>query len=199
MSGAFKYGTIFNTQAHTLRMQKTLTTVLALACALNLDISQAQTTEGPLEEIVVTGEFAGPGMWEVTHPDHPGHTLWIVGEPPLLPYGMTLQLEEGSARRFAIAGNSPAAGAQSCSPTKKLACSACSLCCRRVEIAQRIPTRPCCGKSVPARRVRALAGAKKALSWSRFWCGENAASSWWPKNCAMPRSSNCRLAMAGHW
>ena len=63
-----------------LRMQKTLTTVLALACGLNLDIPQAQTTEGPLEEIIVTGEYAGPGMWQVTHPDRPGHTLWIVGE-----------------------------------------------------------------------------------------------------------------------
>ena len=75
----------FHTQAHTLGMQKTLTTVLALACGLNPDISHAQTSEEPLEEIIVTGEHAGPGMWQVTHPDHPGHTLWIVGEPPLLP------------------------------------------------------------------------------------------------------------------
>jgi hypothetical protein len=69
-------------------MRKTLTTVLALACGLNLDISQAQTSGEPLEEIVVTGEYAGPGMWQVTHPDHPGHTLWIVGEPPPLPNRM---------------------------------------------------------------------------------------------------------------
>ena len=69
-------------------MQKALTTLLALACGLNLAISQAQTSEEPLEEIIVTGEHAGPGMWQVTHPDHPGHTLWIVGEPPLLPKGM---------------------------------------------------------------------------------------------------------------
>ena len=89
-----KYGTIFNAQAHTLRMQKTLTTVLALACGLTLDISQAQTSEEPLEEIIVTGEFAGPGMWQVTHPDHPGHTLWIVGEPPLLPQGMRFRSQQ---------------------------------------------------------------------------------------------------------
>ena len=69
-------------------MRKTLTTVLALACALHHDISQAQTSEGPLEEIIVTGEYAGPGMWQVTHLDHPGHTLWIVGEPPPLPNRM---------------------------------------------------------------------------------------------------------------
>jgi hypothetical protein len=69
-------------------MRKTLTTVLALACALSPDFSQAQVSEEPLEEIVVTGEFAGPGMWQVTHPDHPGHTLWIVGGPPPLPSRM---------------------------------------------------------------------------------------------------------------
>jgi len=89
-----QYGTIFYTQAHTFRMQKILTTVLALACGLNVAISQAQTSEEPLEEITVTGEFAGPGMWQVTHPDHPGHTLWIVGEPPLLPKGMRFRSQQ---------------------------------------------------------------------------------------------------------
>ena len=75
-------------------MQKTLTIVLALACGLNPDISQAQTSEEPLEEIIVTGEYAGPGMWQVTHPDHTGHTLWIVGEPPLLPKGMQFRSQQ---------------------------------------------------------------------------------------------------------
>jgi hypothetical protein len=84
----FKSGTIFNTRAPTLRMRKTLTTMLALACGLNSEISPAQTSGEPLEEIIVTGEHAGPGMWQVTHRDHPGHTLWILGEPPLLPQGM---------------------------------------------------------------------------------------------------------------
>src|SRR5689334_24532529 len=69
-------------------MRKTLTTVLALGCGLIVPTTHAQTSEGPLDEIVVTGEYAGPGMWQVTHPDHPGHTLWIVGEPPPLPRGM---------------------------------------------------------------------------------------------------------------
>jgi hypothetical protein len=42
--------------------------------------------EPPLDEIVVTGEFAGPGMWKVTRPDDAlGHVLWIVGDPPPLP------------------------------------------------------------------------------------------------------------------
>ena len=94
MSGAFKPGTFFNTHAPTLRVKKTLTILLALACGLNLDISQAQTSEEPLEEIIVTGESAGPGMWQVTHPDHPGHTLWIVGDPPLLPKGMRFRSQQ---------------------------------------------------------------------------------------------------------
>ena len=33
-------------------------------------------------------------MWQVTHPDHPGHTLWIVGEPPLLPQGMRFRSQQ---------------------------------------------------------------------------------------------------------
>lgn len=69
-------------------MRKTLTSFLALACALSSNNSSAQAPEPALEEITVSGEFAGPGMWQVTHPDHPGHTLWIVGEPPRLPSQM---------------------------------------------------------------------------------------------------------------
>jgi len=43
----------------------------------------------PLEEVVVTGEFPGPGMWKVTRAgDAAGHVLWIVGEPPPLPKRM---------------------------------------------------------------------------------------------------------------
>ena len=79
-----------------LRVKKTLTISLMLGCGLSLDTAQAQTTEEPLEEVVVTGEFAGPGMWQVTHPEHPGHTLWIVGEPPLLPKGMRFRSQKVS-------------------------------------------------------------------------------------------------------
>jgi hypothetical protein len=49
-------------------------------------LAQSSGAEAPLEEIVVSGEFAGPGMWKVTRPDDPsGHTLWIIGDPPPLP------------------------------------------------------------------------------------------------------------------
>jgi hypothetical protein len=45
--------------------------------------------EAPLDEVVVTGEFPGPGMWKVTRADDPNnHVLWIVGDPPPLPKRM---------------------------------------------------------------------------------------------------------------
>lgn len=42
----------------------------------------------PMEEVVVTGEFPGPGMWKVTRAEDPTHVLWIVGDPPPLPKRM---------------------------------------------------------------------------------------------------------------
>jgi hypothetical protein len=45
--------------------------------------------EAPLDEIVVSGEYPGPGMWKVTRAnDADNHVLWIVGEPPPLPKRM---------------------------------------------------------------------------------------------------------------
>ncbi len=64
-------------------MRNSLTTTLMLIAAVT-----ATAADAPMEEVVVTGEYAGPGMWQVSHTDHPGHTLWIVGEPPLLPQGI---------------------------------------------------------------------------------------------------------------
>src|SRR5262245_24183142 len=70
-------------------MRKALTTALMLIGAVT-----ATAADAPMEEVVVTGEYAGPGMWQITHPDHPGHTLWIVGEPPLLPKGMRFRSQQ---------------------------------------------------------------------------------------------------------
>ena len=51
--------------------------------------------EEPLEEIVVTGEFKGPGLWRVTRPgDSTNHVLWIVGDPSGLPTGMQWKSRE---------------------------------------------------------------------------------------------------------
>jgi len=51
-------------------------------------IAQAEipAQDAPLEEVVVNGEFPGPGMWKVTRADDASaHTLWIIGDPPPLP------------------------------------------------------------------------------------------------------------------
>jgi hypothetical protein len=42
----------------------------------------------PMEEVVVTGEFPGPGMWKVSRDGDASHVLWIVGDPPPLPKRM---------------------------------------------------------------------------------------------------------------
>jgi hypothetical protein len=62
--------------------------------AVTATATESPMAESPIETVVVTGEYAGPGMWQITHPDHPGHTLWIVGEPPLLPMGMRFHSQQ---------------------------------------------------------------------------------------------------------
>jgi TraB family protein len=43
----------------------------------------------PLDEVVVSGEYPGPGLWKITRADDAaGHVMWIVGEPPPLPKRM---------------------------------------------------------------------------------------------------------------
>src|SRR4051812_11330832 len=68
--------------------------LLSLCCALWLAACPLLRAEEPMtgeamEEVVVTGEFPGPGMWKITRPGDPaGHVLWIVGDPPPLPKRM---------------------------------------------------------------------------------------------------------------
>jgi hypothetical protein len=69
--------------------------LLLVTCCSSLASAQepagtpATNVDPPLEEVVVTGEFPGPGMWRVTKPgDASGHELWIVGDPPPLPKRM---------------------------------------------------------------------------------------------------------------
>lgn len=57
----------------------------ALAGAAFAQPASQDLPETALEEVVVTGEFPGPGLWKVTRPDAPGHVLWIVGDPWPLP------------------------------------------------------------------------------------------------------------------
>jgi len=51
-------------------------------------LAQTADDSAPMEEIVVTGEYPGPGMWKITRPGDDSHVMWIVGEPPPLPKRM---------------------------------------------------------------------------------------------------------------
>ncbi|MES1263481.1 MAG: TraB/GumN family protein [Peristeroidobacter soli] len=45
--------------------------------------------EAPLDEVVVSGEYPGPGLWKITRAnDADHHVLWIIGDPPPLPKRM---------------------------------------------------------------------------------------------------------------
>jgi hypothetical protein len=62
----------------------------------------AAEPEAPLDEIVVSGEYPGPGMWKVTRAnDGANHVLWIVGEPPPLPKRMKWKSKDVEATALA--------------------------------------------------------------------------------------------------
>jgi len=65
-----------------------IATWLAIAAICAQAPATAQDVE-PLDEVVVSGEYPGPGLWKITRPnDTAGHVMWIVGEPPPLPKRM---------------------------------------------------------------------------------------------------------------
>jgi len=72
------------------------TNILSICVLLGTAPVSAQSIEeAPLEEVVVTGEFPGPGLWKVTRAgDESNHILWIVGEPPPLPKSMKWKSKE---------------------------------------------------------------------------------------------------------
>ena len=69
--------------------------VLSVALCLSLAPVWAQAPAAsadesePLDEVVVSGEYPGPGLWKITRADDSAaHVMWIVGEPPPLPKRM---------------------------------------------------------------------------------------------------------------
>jgi hypothetical protein len=71
--------------------------LIGLAQSINDGPSLSNAT---LAEVLVTGEYPGPGLWKITHPET-GHVLWLVGQPPLLPTGMrwrTRDIEQVAAQ-----------------------------------------------------------------------------------------------------
>lgn len=52
-------------------------------------LAPVSASEAPLEEVLVTGQQPGPGLWKVTRPDDAaGHVLWILGSHSPLPKKM---------------------------------------------------------------------------------------------------------------
>jgi len=69
--------------------------IRVVAILLSFTVPAFAADEEPLEEIVVTGEFKGPGLWRVTRPGDPAnHVLWIVGDPFALPNKMQWKSRE---------------------------------------------------------------------------------------------------------
>jgi hypothetical protein len=64
---------------------------------------------GPIEEVLVTGEHPGPGLWKVTRGTH---VLWILGVRSPLPKDLVWRSKEAEA---AIAGSEEVLGAYSVS------------------------------------------------------------------------------------
>jgi len=64
--------------------------IVACLCAAGARSAEGTSvrSEGPsggIEEVVVTGEQPGPGLWQVSKGDH---VLWVLGTVPALPKGM---------------------------------------------------------------------------------------------------------------
>ena len=69
--------------------------LLLLAAWPTFLCAQEAPANEPLEEVVVTGEYPGPGLWKVTRADDAaGHVLWIVGDPWPLPKRMKWKSRE---------------------------------------------------------------------------------------------------------
>ena len=58
-------------------------------CAQSPEPPREPGSEGPLDEVVVSGEYPGPGLWKITRADDTNHhVLWIIGDAPPVPKRM---------------------------------------------------------------------------------------------------------------
>ena len=68
---------------------------LALVLGATLLAAALARADDALEEVMVTGQQPGPGLWQVTRPGDPhGHVLWILGNYSPLPKNMTWRSSE---------------------------------------------------------------------------------------------------------
>lgn len=67
----------------------------AILSAASLLLAVPAAAQEPIEEVLVTGQQPGPGLWQVTRPgDADGHVLWILGNYSPLPKNMTWRSTE---------------------------------------------------------------------------------------------------------
>lgn len=73
--------------------------MLSVLCACGAVAEETPPApDAPLEEIIVNGEYPGPGLWKVTRSgEADGHTLWIIGDPPPLPKRLAWKSREVEA------------------------------------------------------------------------------------------------------
>ena len=72
--------------------------LLALILCVVLQPAPTARADEPLEEVLVTGQQPGPGLWKVTRAGDPdGHVLWILGNHSPLPKKLTWRLTELAA------------------------------------------------------------------------------------------------------
>lgn len=72
-----------------MRRRHTGIALILLACTVLADTSAPDAAEDPIEEVLVTGQQPGPGLWKVTRPSAAGdHVLWILGTYGPLPKKM---------------------------------------------------------------------------------------------------------------
>ncbi len=71
---------------------------LALVLGATFLLTLPARADEVLEEVLVTGQQPGPGLWKVTRPGDPdGHVLWILGNYSPLPKKMTWRSTELTA------------------------------------------------------------------------------------------------------
>ena len=71
---------------------------LALVLSAAFLVNQPARADEALEEVLVTGQQPGPGLWRVTRADDPhGHVLWILGNYSPLPKKMKWRSDELAA------------------------------------------------------------------------------------------------------
>ncbi len=75
-----------------------LLVTLCFAAALRAEtayVNAPVASKNEIDEVLVEGEYPGPGLWKVMRADDPNaHVLWIIAEPPPLPKKMKWKSNE---------------------------------------------------------------------------------------------------------